>query len=210
MSPVSHGTSESRGEDRRLLRFEPHLPHAYETIWPALTTPDGLRGWLAEADVLERHLGGAVTLRGPGGGPALSGQVTAWDVERVVEYTLSGLGRIRFHLEPVGTDSTVIRFSHEYTPDRPGPGLDRPGPGLDRPGPGLDRPGAGLAGPGPGPAGPGSAGGRAVDADHLAGWHRSFELLESALEGHPAAPSARTDPRLDALRASYTPPAAAA
>ncbi|MER8093247.1 SRPBCC domain-containing protein [Streptomyces goshikiensis] len=175
MSPVSHGTSESRGEDRRLLRFEPHLPHAYETIWPALTTPDGLRGWLAEADVLERHLGGAVTLRGPGGGPALSGQITAWDVERVVEYTLSGLGRIRFHLEPVGTDSTVIRFSHEYTPDRPG-----------------------------------SAGGRAVDADHLAGWHRSFELLESALEGHPAAPPARTDPRLDALRASYTPPAAAA
>ncbi|MFI9185968.1 SRPBCC domain-containing protein [Streptomyces goshikiensis] len=184
MSPVSHGTSESRGEDRRLLRFEPHLPHAYETIWPALTTPDGLRGWLAEADVLERRLGGAVTLRGADGGPALSGQVTAWDVERVVEYTLTGLGRIRFHLEPVGTDSTVIRFSHEYTPNQPGPG-----PGLDR---------------------TGSAGGRAADADHLAGWHRRFELLESALEGHPAAPPARADQRLAALRASYTPPAAAA
>ncbi|MFD6935467.1 SRPBCC domain-containing protein [Streptomyces goshikiensis] len=194
MSPVSHGTSESRGEDRRLLRFEPHLPHAYETIWPALTTPDGLRGWLAEADVLERRLGGAVTLRGADGGPELSGQVTAWDVERVVEYTLTGLGRIRFHLEPVGTDSTVIRFSHEYTPNQPGPGLDRPG--SEGPGPGLDR--------------PGSAGGRAADADHLAGWHRRFELLESALEGHPAAPPARADQRLAALRASYTPPAAAA
>ncbi|MFD4135417.1 hypothetical protein [Streptomyces goshikiensis] len=182
MSPVSRGTSESRGEDRRLLRFEPHLPHAYETIWPALSTPDGLRGWLAEADVLERRLGGAVTLRRPDGGPALSGQVTAWDVERVVEYTLAGLGRIRFHLEPVGTDSTVIRFFHEYGPNQPGPGLDRPG----------------------------SAGGRAVDAEYLAGWHRRFELLESALEGHPAAPSARADQRLAALRASYAPPAAAA
>ncbi|MFF4455839.1 hypothetical protein [Streptomyces goshikiensis] len=197
MSPVSRGTSESRGEDRRLLRFEPHLPHAYETIWPALSTPDGLRGWLAEADVLERRLGGAVTLRRPDGGPTLSGQVTAWDVERVVEYTLAGLGRIRFHLEPVGTDSTVIRFFHEYGPNQRGPGLDRPG--SEGPGPA-----------GPGSLRPGSAGGRAVDAEYLAGWHRRFELLESALEGHPAAPSARADQRLAALRASYAPPAAAA
>ncbi|MCX4527397.1 MULTISPECIES: SRPBCC domain-containing protein [unclassified Streptomyces] len=113
MPPVSHGTSESRGADRRLLRFELHLPFAYETIWPALTTPDGLRGWLAAADVLERRLGGAVTLRWLNGGPTVSGQVTAWDVERVVEYTLAGPGRIRFHLEPVGTDSTVIRFLNE-------------------------------------------------------------------------------------------------
>ncbi|MFG2712525.1 hypothetical protein ACGFX2_18515 [Streptomyces goshikiensis] len=200
MSPVSRGTSESRGEDRRLLRFEPHLPHAYETIWPVLTTPDGLRGWLAEADVLERRLGGAVTLRRPDGGPALSGQVTAWDVERVAEYTLTGLGRIRFHLEPVGTDSTVIRFFHEYGPNQRG--LDAPAPA----GPGLTAPGLAR----PGSDRPGSAGRRAVDADHLAGWHRRFELLESALEGHPAPPPARTDERLAALRASYAPPAAAA
>ncbi|MEU7068059.1 SRPBCC domain-containing protein [Streptomyces sp. NPDC046161] len=123
MSPVSHGTSESRGEDRRLIRFEPHLPCSYEGLWPALTTADGLRRWLGEAEVLERHLDGAVTLRPLDGGPAASGRITAWDVERVVEYTLGGLGRIRFHLEPVGTDSTVIRFLNE----REGPGADPPG-----------------------------------------------------------------------------------
>ncbi|GGQ31166.1 MULTISPECIES: SRPBCC domain-containing protein [Streptomyces] len=113
MSLVSHATSERRGENHWLLRFELHLPYAYETLWHALTTPDGLRGWLAAADVLERHLGGAVTLRWLNTGTVASGHVSAWDVERVAEYTVSEHGRIRFHLEAVGTDSTVIRFVNE-------------------------------------------------------------------------------------------------
>ncbi|MCX5013330.1 SRPBCC domain-containing protein [Streptomyces sp. NBC_00555] len=126
MPPVSHGTSEGRGEDRWRIRFELHFPYAYEALWPALTTPDGLRGWLAEAEVLERRLGGAVTLRWPAGpfqniGTVATGRVTAWDVERVVEYTVTGHERIRFHLEPVGTDSTVIRFVNE----RSGPESER-------------------------------------------------------------------------------------
>ncbi|THA80175.1 SRPBCC domain-containing protein [Streptomyces sp. A0592] len=113
MSLVSHATSERRGENHWLLRFELHLPYSYEALWHALTTPDGLRGWLAEADVLERHLGGAVTLRRLTTGTVVSGHVSAWDVERVVEYTVGPHGRIRFHLEAVGTDSTVIRFMNE-------------------------------------------------------------------------------------------------
>ncbi|MEU6893306.1 hypothetical protein ABZ934_16180 [Streptomyces sp. NPDC046557] len=126
MTPVSQGTSESRDGGHLLVHFEPHLPYAYADLWPVLTTADGLRGWLGEAEVLERHLDGAVTLRPLDGGPPASGRITAWDVERVVEYTLGGLGRIRFHLEPVGTDSTVIRFLNE----REGPGPD-PGDRLD-------------------------------------------------------------------------------
>ncbi|MFD9410846.1 SRPBCC domain-containing protein [Streptomyces sp. NPDC059989] len=121
MPPVIHGTSESRGEDRWRLRFELHLPYAYEELWPVLTTPDGLRGWLAEAEVLERRLGGAVTLRWPNTGTVVTGRVTAWDVERVVEYTVTVHERIRFHLEAVGTDSTVIRFVNE----RAGPESER-------------------------------------------------------------------------------------
>lgn len=128
MPPVSHGTSEhggpGEGQDRWRIRFEPHLPHAYTALWPALTTPEGLRGWFAEAPVLERRLGGAVTLRMPRTGTVADGHVTAWDVERVVEYTVTGHERIRFHLEPVGTDSTVIRFLNE----RGGPQSER----LDR------------------------------------------------------------------------------
>ncbi|MFD9356918.1 SRPBCC domain-containing protein [Streptomyces sp. NPDC060031] len=121
MPPVSQGTSESPfgrhgdggGEDRWLLRFEPHLPYAYEALWPALSTADGLRGWLAAADVLQRRLGGAVTLCWLNTGTSVTGRITAWDTERVVEYTVSEQGRIRFHLEPVGTDSTVLRFVNE-------------------------------------------------------------------------------------------------
>lgn len=113
MSLVSHATSERRGEDHWVLRFELHLPYAYETLWPALTTQDGLRGWLAAADVLERRLGGTVTLRWLNTGTVATGRVTAWDVERVAEYTLGEQGRMRFHLEAVGTDSTVIRFVNE-------------------------------------------------------------------------------------------------
>ncbi|MCX5199096.1 SRPBCC domain-containing protein [Streptomyces sp. NBC_00249] len=113
MSPVSHATSTPHGPGRWDIRFEVHLPQGYAGLWPVLTTPEGLRGWLAEAEVLERRLGGAVTLRWPDTAAVVSGQVTAWDVERVVEYTVTDHGRIRFHLEAVGTDSTVIRFLNE-------------------------------------------------------------------------------------------------
>ncbi|MEU8778544.1 SRPBCC domain-containing protein [Streptomyces sp. NPDC048606] len=122
MSPVSHTTSTPHGPGRWDVRFEVHLPFAYEALWPALTTPQGLRGWLAEAEVPEHRLGGEVTLRRSDGAEASTGRITAWDVERVAEYTLTApesagpgalRGRIRFHLEPVGTDSTVIRFLDE-------------------------------------------------------------------------------------------------
>ncbi|MER5935092.1 SRPBCC domain-containing protein [Streptomyces sp. NPDC002054] len=112
--PIAHGTGERRDGDHWLLHFAPHLADAYETVWQALTTPEGLRGWLAEAEVLERHLDGAVTLRWLNGpGQVHSGRVTAWDVERVAEYTLAEHGRLRFHLEPLGTDSTLIRFTND-------------------------------------------------------------------------------------------------
>jgi len=33
------------------LRFERRLRHSPERVWKALTTPEGLKGWLAEADI---------------------------------------------------------------------------------------------------------------------------------------------------------------
>ncbi|MGW0393550.1 SRPBCC domain-containing protein [Streptomyces sp. NPDC003042] len=176
MSPVSHGTSEPGGEGRRLIRFELHVPHAYEDVWPVLTTADGLRGWLAEAEVLERRLGGAVTLRRPTAGTAVSGHITAWDVERVVEYTVSEEGRIRFHLEAVGTDSTVIRFLNERSLNERSLNERSLNDG----------------------------GGRESELlDCLADWHERFERLEAALAGYPADWDAWTDARRADLRASY-------
>ncbi|MFE9259013.1 SRPBCC domain-containing protein [Streptomyces sp. NPDC006879] len=119
-TPVATGTSEARGPDRFRVHFELHLPHGYEQLWTVLTTDEGLRTWLCAAEVLERRLGGAVSLRwlnGPSAraGRTFRGHVTAWDVEHVVEYTVAEHGRIRFHLDAVGTDSTVIRFTDERT-----------------------------------------------------------------------------------------------
>ncbi|GAA2200703.1 MULTISPECIES: SRPBCC domain-containing protein [Streptomyces] len=105
---IAQGTSQTHG-NTHILHFVVRLPRRMEDVWPALSTPDGLASWFTPADLLEGRLGGAVTLRGLG-----SGQVTAWDVDRVAEYTIEGAGRIRFHLERGGEDGSVLRFTHEF------------------------------------------------------------------------------------------------
>lgn len=110
---IAHGTSSSHG-DTHTLRFALFLPYAAARVWGEVATPVGLGQWLATADVFESRLGGRVTLRGSDG-PVAAGTVTAWDGERVAEYTFGGRGRIRFHLESVGAEATVVRFTHEFT-----------------------------------------------------------------------------------------------
>lgn len=105
---VERGSCQTHG-NVRILHFLVRLPRPMESVWPALATAEGLAGWFTRADVLEPRLGGAVTLRDLG-----SGHVTAWDVERVAEYTVAGGGRIRFHLERDGDTGSVLRFTHEF------------------------------------------------------------------------------------------------
>ncbi|MDC0767391.1 SRPBCC domain-containing protein [Streptomyces sp. HD] len=105
---VEQGASQTHG-NTHILHFLVRLPGVMESVWPAFSTPEGLAGWFTVADVLEPRLGGAVTLRDVG-----AGRVTAWDVERVAEYTLEGAGRIRFHLERDGDRGSALRFTHEY------------------------------------------------------------------------------------------------
>ncbi|MFF4353701.1 SRPBCC domain-containing protein [Streptomyces sp. NPDC001530] len=112
--PIEEGTTETRG-DAQVVHYLLRLPQPVEQVWTALATAEGLRGWLDVAEVFESRLGGAVTLRGLG-----SGRITAWDVERVAEYTVEGRGKVRFHLEhgaPDGTGTTV-RFTHEFEGER--------------------------------------------------------------------------------------------
>jgi len=114
-NPIEEGTAEHRG-DLYVRHFLLRLPRPVEEVWPALATSAGLRGWLADAEPFEPRLGGAVELRLPGG-PA-RGRITAWDVERVAEYTVEGRGRIRFHLEPGRPTGTTVRFTHESEQER--------------------------------------------------------------------------------------------
>lgn len=104
---IEQGISQTHG-NTHILHFLVRLPRSMEQVWPALATADGLAAWFTPADVLEPHLGGAVTLRDLG-----SGEVTAWDVDRVAEYTVEGGGRVRFHLERDG-EGSALRFTHEF------------------------------------------------------------------------------------------------
>ena len=109
---IEQGTSQTHG-NTHILHFLVRLPGPVEQVWPALATPQGLAGWFTPADVLQPRLDGAVTLRDLG-----AGRITAWDVERIAEYTVEGGGRIRFHLERDGEAGTALRFTHEFQGER--------------------------------------------------------------------------------------------
>jgi hypothetical protein len=73
------------------------LPVPMETAWPAVATVEGLEAWLDRGG----GAGTPVRRRRRAAGPG-EGQVTAWDVDRVAEYTLARGDRVRFHLERDG------------------------------------------------------------------------------------------------------------
>ncbi|MGW7409324.1 hypothetical protein ACWGI9_37485 [Streptomyces sp. NPDC054833] len=108
---IEQGISQTHG-NTHILHFLVRLPSPMGEVWPALATAQGLAGWFTVADVLEPRLGGSVTLRDLG-----SGHITAWDVDRVAEYTLEGGGRVRFHLERDGETGSALRFTHEFRGD---------------------------------------------------------------------------------------------
>ncbi|MER5545841.1 SRPBCC family protein [Streptomyces sp. NPDC001118] len=105
---IAQGASQTHG-NTHILHFLVRLPRPMEDVWPAVATPEGLGVWCTAVDVLQPRLGGAVALRELG-----SGRVTAWDVDRVAEYTVEGGGRLRFHLERAGETGSVLRFTREF------------------------------------------------------------------------------------------------
>jgi uncharacterized protein YndB with AHSA1/START domain len=105
---IEQGTSQTHG-NTHILHFLVRIPRRMEDVWSAVATPEGLGGWFTAVDVLEPRLDGEVVLRDLG-----AGRVTAWDVDRVAEYTVGDGGRLRFHLEREGDQGSVLRFTHEF------------------------------------------------------------------------------------------------
>jgi len=105
---IAQGTSQTHG-NTRILHFLVRLPRPMGEVWPAVATREGLARWFTAVDDLEPRLDGLVTLRDLG-----TGRVTAWDVDRVAEYTVGGGGRVRFHLERDGDTASVLRFTREF------------------------------------------------------------------------------------------------
>lgn len=59
---AADGVVKELEDGRYALRFERYLAHPVERVWAALTEPEELAGWLAEADV-ELVEGGSIVLR---------------------------------------------------------------------------------------------------------------------------------------------------
>ncbi|MFJ6704725.1 MULTISPECIES: hypothetical protein [unclassified Streptomyces] len=91
-----------------VLQLLIRLPRPMGQVWPSLSTAEGLAAWLTPVDVLQPRLDGMVTL-----GELGTGRVTAWDVDRIAEYTVASGGRLRFHLEPDGESGTLLRFTRD-------------------------------------------------------------------------------------------------
>ncbi|ARP70742.1 hypothetical protein LK07_14190 [Streptomyces pluripotens] len=105
---IEQGTSQTHG-NTHILHFLVRIPRRMEDVWSAVATPEGLGEWFTAVDVLEPRLDGPVVLRDLG-----AGRITAWDVDRVAEYTVGEGGRIRFHLERDGDAASVLRFTREF------------------------------------------------------------------------------------------------
>jgi uncharacterized protein YndB with AHSA1/START domain len=69
------------------LTFRRVYPHRIDHVWEAISTPEGLRGWLMVTEAtIEGRAGGRIEMKS---GPARfhsSGRILAWDPPKLLEY----------------------------------------------------------------------------------------------------------------------------
>lgn len=116
-----YGTFQVTAEVYR-LRFERHFAHPVEKVWGALTQPDQLIAWLAEAEV-DLTQGGRMQLRwlnshDYGSYTVARGTVITVNPPRLVEYDTDMHGRLRWELAPAEggcllTFTCIASFSWE-------------------------------------------------------------------------------------------------
>lgn len=105
------------------VRFERGVQASPEEVWAALTEPQLLAAWLAEAE-FEATVGGKVHLVWPGQGE-MHGAVTVLRAHGELEYSWhepSGSSLLRFEVEPAQGGST-LRLLHFGTSPKDAPGF---------------------------------------------------------------------------------------
>lgn len=104
------GTIEHRG-GRYHARLERHLEHPPAAVWAMLTEPDRMIDWLAPGEI-ELRAGGAAKLNFVDSGIVIDSTVTAFEPERVLEYSWSGPGEpdrpVRYEIEPEGDGTRLV------------------------------------------------------------------------------------------------------
>jgi uncharacterized protein YndB with AHSA1/START domain len=102
--------------------FERRLAAPRERVWRALTDPDELAGWLAQAEI-DLRVGGAVVLKFHDGDNVERGTITELREPEVLAYTWNE-GKtdslVRFELQPDGTGTRLtLRHTFEGEADLP-------------------------------------------------------------------------------------------
>ncbi|MGI6359037.1 MAG: SRPBCC family protein [Bacillota bacterium] len=102
-----------------LMRFERRMPHPVEKVWAALTEPERLADWLADA-TMELVPGGKLQLRFGNTGSVIDGQVVAVQPPTLLEFTWNSEGAentlVHWELHPDGAGCRLI-LTHSF-PDR--------------------------------------------------------------------------------------------
>jgi uncharacterized protein YndB with AHSA1/START domain len=158
MSPVDGTVEQIHG--RNVLTFERRLAHPVERVWAALTRPDELAAWLAEAE-LDLEEGGSVELRWQNRVteddaerygiepqtddtlPVARGTVTRLDPPRLIEWDTDTHGVLCWQLREEAP-GCVLKFTATLPPSEEFPSRQA-----------------------------------------LSGWHLHLDLLEDALAGRP-------------------------
>lgn len=96
------------------IRFERDLAHPIDKVWAALTDPQRLKEWLAEAEI-DLRVGGRVHLKGD----EIESTVTELDPPKLIQYGWKSAewdgGQIRWELEPTSNGTRLV-FTHVFTP----------------------------------------------------------------------------------------------
>jgi uncharacterized protein YndB with AHSA1/START domain len=105
-------------DGRAVLRYERRYGHPIEKVWEAITEPERLVDWLADADV-ELIDGGAIKLTWlntdeDGNTAAMTGRITRLEPPHVFEYEGDIHGRLLWELREDG-DGTVLTLTN-WTP----------------------------------------------------------------------------------------------
>ena len=114
-------------DERRGVRFERRYDASPSEVWAALTEPDRLARWFAQAE-LELRVGGRYTLRFDPDDDTqqVNGEVLVLEPGRILELSWQHPEQpdsvVRFELEPEG-DGTLLVLDHRSLPAKSAPGL---------------------------------------------------------------------------------------
>lgn len=105
------------------VRFEREVRATPEQVWAALTEPELLERWLAQAE-FEPTVGGRVHLVWPDQGE-MHGSITKLNAHEELEYSwneATGSSLLQFEIEPAASGAT-LRLAHFGTSPEDAPGL---------------------------------------------------------------------------------------